>query len=116
MTGLDERLTDRPARPSTRLLARNSLLNIVGQVGPVAVAGFAVPVLVRALGTDRFGILTLAWTAIGYFSLFDLGLSRALTQSISAAIGGGRADTLPALSLTALSAMTLLGVVGGVLI
>jgi O-antigen/teichoic acid export membrane protein len=97
-----------------RLLARNSVLNMAGQIGPLIVAVFAVPILVHSLGTDRFGILTLAWTAIGYFSLFDLGLGRALTQSVSAAIGGGRSEDLPVLSLTALVAMTLLGVVGGV--
>jgi O-antigen/teichoic acid export membrane protein len=97
-----------------RLLARNSVLNMAGQIGPLIVAVFAVRILVHSLGTDRFGILTLAWTAIGYFSLFDLGLGRALTQSVSAAIGGGRSEDLPALSVTALIAMTLLGVVGGV--
>jgi O-antigen/teichoic acid export membrane protein len=99
---------------SGRLLARNSLLNVLGQVGPLVVAVFAVPILVRALGVDRFGILTLAWAAIGYFSLFDLGLGRALTQSASAAIGAGRVDELPVLSVTALSAMALLGVLGGI--
>src|SRR5581483_8113346 len=87
-----------------RLLARNSMLNMVGQVGPLIVAVFAVPALVHALGVDRFGVLTLAWAAIGYFSLFDLGLGRALTQSASAAIGAGRLDELPVLSVTALSA------------
>ena len=30
------------------------------------------PSLIRRLGTDRFGVLTLAWALIGYFSLFDL--------------------------------------------
>ena len=95
-----------------RLLVRNSFLSILGQLGPLVVAVFAVPVLVRALGVDRFGILTLAWTAIGYFSLFDLGLGRALTQSLSAAIGGGRTHELPSLTTAALSAMTALGVVG----
>jgi O-antigen/teichoic acid export membrane protein len=100
---------------SSRLLARNSAINVAGQIGPLVVAVFAVPILVRALGTERFGVLTLAWTAIGYFSLFDLGLGRALTQSASAAIGGGRSEHLPVLSVTALSAMTLLGVAGGLL-
>jgi O-antigen/teichoic acid export membrane protein len=100
---------------SGRLLARNSMLNIVGQVGPLIVAVFAVPILVHALGVDRFGILTLAWAAIGYFSLFDLGLGRALTQSASAAIGGGRSEDLPLLTITALTAMTLLGAVGGLI-
>jgi len=51
MTDRDGAVHSRSAKPSTRLLARNSLLNVAGQVGPVAVAVFAVPVLVRALGT-----------------------------------------------------------------
>jgi O-antigen/teichoic acid export membrane protein len=99
-----------------RLLARNSALNVIGQVGPLVVAVFAVPVLVRALGVERFGVLTLAWAAIGYFSLFDLGLGRALTQSASAAIGGGRPEELPVIATVALRAMALLGALGGVVL
>lgn len=95
-----------------RLLVRNSFLSMLGQLGPLVVAVLAVPILVRALGVDRFGILTLAWTAIGYFSLFDLGLGRALTQSLSAAIGSGRVDELPSLTTAALTAMVALGIVG----
>ena len=44
------------------------------------VALVAIPILVDGLGTARFGILTLAWMVVGYFSLFDLGLGRALTK------------------------------------
>ena len=41
------------------------------------VALATIPALVRRLGTDRFGILTIGWAVLGYFSLFDLGLGRA---------------------------------------
>ena len=101
---------------SARLLARNSLFNLLGQGAPLVVALFAIPVLVRGLGADRFGILALAWTAVGYFSLFDLGLGRALTQAVSAAIGAGRAAALPTLSAAALRTMAALGVAGGLLL
>jgi len=40
----------------------------------------AIPVTLRGLGTERFGALSLAWLLIGYLSLFDLGLGRALTK------------------------------------
>jgi len=63
--------TDELARGSR--LSRNTVLNLVGQCAPLLVAIFAIPLLIRGLGTDRFGVLTLAWVVIGYFSLFDLG-------------------------------------------
>ena len=62
-----------------KLLARNTILNVLGYGLPMLVAIFAIPLLVKGLGTERFGILTLAWVIIGYLSLFDLGLGRALT-------------------------------------
>lgn len=71
-------------------LTRNTVLNLVGQCAPLLVAIFAIPLLIRGLGTDRFGVLTLAWVVIGYFSLFDLGLSRALTMLVAEKLGAGR--------------------------
>lgn len=41
------------------------------------------PLLVRGLGADRFGVLALCWAAIGYAGLFDLGIGRGLTQIVS---------------------------------
>lgn len=43
----------------------------------------AVPLLLRGYGTTRFGLLTIAYAVIGYASLFDMGLSRAVTRSVS---------------------------------
>ena len=67
---------------SGRTLARNTIFNLIGQIAPMLVAIFTIPVLIRVLGTDRFGVLTLAWLLVGYFSLFDLGIGRALTQLV----------------------------------
>jgi len=74
-----------PAQELTqgRLLARNTILNVLGYSLPMLVAIFAIPPLVKGLGTERFGILTLAWVIIGYLSLFDLGLGRALTKLVA---------------------------------
>lgn len=104
----------RPERlASGRLLIRNVGLNALGWLLPVVLALGAIPVLVRALGTERFGVLSLAWTMVGYFSLFDLGLGRALTQLVSERLGREAHDELPALTWTALWMMAPLGVVGG---
>jgi O-antigen/teichoic acid export membrane protein len=95
-----------------RLLARNTIWNLLGQLLPMVVAVFTIPPLVHALGVDRFGILSLAWIVIGYFSLFDLGIGRALTKLISDKLGMDEAHTIPPLAWTSLALMFLLGLVG----
>ncbi len=94
------------------LLARNTLYNLIGQGAPILVALFAIPLLINGLGTERFGVLTLAWMVIGYFSLFDLGLGRALTKMVAEKLGAGREQEIPALVWTTLFLMILLGLVG----
>ena len=97
---------------NARILARNSVLNLVGVGMPLVVAVIAIPPLVRGLGPDRFGILTLVWAAIGYFSLFELGLSRALTQAVAERLGNGNRDELPTLTWSALLLLFILGTIG----
>ena len=98
---------------SGRLLVRNVALNALGWILPVGLALGVVPVLVRTLGADRFGVLSLAWTLIGYFSLFDLGLGRALTQLLSERLGRGAHDDLQSVTWTALWLMVPLGIAAG---
>src|SRR2546427_4459732 len=97
---------------SGRLLARNVVWNLLGTVAPLFVAVFAVPRLIHAMGTDRFGVLTLAWALIGYASLFDLGLGRALTQLVARKLGAGEEGEIPSLAWTSLLLMMLLGLAG----
>src|SRR5687768_9832340 len=101
---------------NTRLIARNTVINFIGQLTPMVVALAAIPILIHELGAERFGVLTLAWMGIGYFSLFDLGLGRALTQLVAEQIGAGREENIPALTWTALLLMTLLGAVGAAVV
>src|ERR1017187_9935825 len=96
------------------LLARNTVWNLIGQVAPMAVALYAIPVLIHHIGTDRFGILTIAWMVVGYFSLFDLGLGRALTNLVAQSLGGDRQDQLPSIVWTANCVMAVMGIVGAI--
>jgi O-antigen/teichoic acid export membrane protein len=66
-------------------LAGDSVWNIVGQAIPALVALAVIPQLVRLLGETRFGALSLAWALVGFFGLFDFGLSRSLTHSVASA-------------------------------
>jgi O-antigen/teichoic acid export membrane protein len=101
---------------SGRVLARNAAWSLVGQVAPMLVAVVAIPPLIGGLGRDRFGVLTLAWLVIGYFSLFDLGLGRALTKVVAERLGAGREGELPALVWTSLGLMMALGLAGAALV
>lgn len=99
-----------------RLLARNTVITIIGQGLIVVTAVAAVPLLIDLLGTARFGVLTLAWVLIGYAGLFDLGLGRALTKFVSEKLGAGEDDEIPRLFWTAFWLLGLVGVVVGVII
>src|SRR4051794_17561211 len=87
-----------PAVPDSRMnsaankILRNSGWNLVGQALPLAAALIAIPALVRILGAERFGVLTLIWGLVGYFSMFDLGIGRALTKVISERLAKGTTD------------------------
>lgn len=61
----------------------NSFYNILGHFFPLLVGLISIPLLIQLLGLERFGILSVIWLLIGYFSLFDFGLSRIITVKIS---------------------------------
>lgn len=98
---------------SGRRLAKNTLWNLVGGIAPLVVAVATIPFIIRGLGIDRFGVQTLVWVIIGYFSLFDLGLGRSLTKVVADKLAEEDFASLPALFWTTLAATLALGVFGG---
>ena len=97
-------------------LGRSFALNLGGELAAVCLGLICVPYVVRRLGADSFGILSLAWVLLFYMSLFDLGLSRATTKFAAEAIGKGEYRLLPSLLGTSLSLQFALGLVGGTLL
>lgn len=97
---------------SGRLLARNTIWNFIGMSAPLLVGFVAIPLLIEGMGKERFGLLTIIWMGVGYFSLFDLGLGRALTKLVAERIGKGRTYDLKSLVWTALWLMVGLGIFG----
>lgn len=57
-------------------------------------AAICIPFILRQIGNSSFGVLTLVWALIGYFSLFDIGIGRALTYQIGAQLATGNRDAL----------------------
>lgn len=70
-------------------MRKNIILNIFGVLGPLCVGFILIPLIISQLGTTKFGILSIAWAIVGYFSIFDLGLGRALTQALAQSLGSG---------------------------
>ena len=64
-------------------LIRNSAWNLAGFAIPVIIAIPAIGFLARALGVEKFGIFTLAYAVVGYASIFDAGLSRAVIRAVA---------------------------------
>lgn len=95
------------------MLLRNTLYNLLGLGLPLVVAIVTIPLLIESLGLERFGILTLIWALISYFSLFDLGLGRALTQQLANARAQNEQEKVSQLTVAGLGVMAGLGVAAG---
>ena len=104
--------TSMPHLTSGRLLARNTAWNLCANIASIFIALFSVPILIRHLGVDRFGIISLAWVVEGQFSLFDLGLGRALTKLVAEKLGMSKQQEIPALFWSSLLLMFGFGVCG----
>ena len=89
---------------SRSLLARNTALNLLGEVVPLAVGVMAIPPIIAGLGNARFGILSLLWVLLWYFSIFDLGLGRAVTKLVSECLGKNETGRIPRIFWTAVAA------------
>lgn len=97
---------------SGRVLARNAVWNFTGLAAPMLVGLFAIPYLIDGMGKERFGLLAIIWMGVGYFSLFDMGLGRALTKLVAERLGRDHDADLPEIIWTALCLILGLGVLG----
>ncbi|QWD02507.1 flippase [Polynucleobacter paneuropaeus] len=95
----------------------NIAWTLASNVLPFLAGLFFFPRIVHSYGLEQFGLLTLAWALIGYFSLFDLGLSRALTQLISSALARQESEIkIAELIRTSFVVMWLLGIFSAILL
>ena len=79
---------------------------------PILVALVTIPLLIEGMGKERFGLLTIIWMGVGYFSLFDLGLGRALTKMVAERLGKNDLSDLGSLIWTAFLLLVILGAIG----
>jgi O-antigen/teichoic acid export membrane protein len=79
------------------------------------VALISIPFLVRRMGAERFGVLSFAWTILGSFVIFDLGLGRATIKFVAESLGSKGLEGLPKVVWTSVWSQLFLGIVGAVL-
>lgn len=101
-------------RAGGRRLVSGVVWNALGRGVPLLLALALTPVLVALMGTERWGLFTLALALVGIFGVFDLGLGMALTRAVSEAIGEGRGRDAPALvGATLIALLALASVMAG---
>jgi O-antigen/teichoic acid export membrane protein len=95
------------------LIAKNVVINLGSQIVPMLAALLTIPYVVKGLGTDGYGILSIAYMVLGYFSIFDLGLSRATVKFVAEHLSPEKIHKVPEIVWTSLFLLVLLGFVSG---
>jgi O-antigen/teichoic acid export membrane protein len=98
-----------------RLFARNTAFNLGGEIFAFCIGLICIPYVIRTLGTEVFGILSIAWMLLGYMSAFDLGLTRATTKFVAEAVGNGDHEQVPSLIWTSVIFQLFFGLIGTLL-
>jgi O-antigen/teichoic acid export membrane protein len=93
-----------------RRLFSNTAWNLAGQLLPLAVGVLTLPWLIRLVGLERFGFISLVWVLVGYASIFDFGIGRALIRTVAAHLAAGDGRRAEASAHAALFYLTLFGV------
>lgn len=97
---------------SGKSIAKNTIYNLMGYSIPLVFALVIIPFLIRGLGTEKFGILNLAFVFIGYFSFFDFGIGRALTKYVAEKLGTNCTEEVPSIFWTSFLLMFVISLLG----
>ena len=99
--------------PRTSVLARNMVLNLLGQVLPTITAVVCIPIALHGLGVQRFGVLSIAWVLLAYLTVFDLGVSRAAIRFLASALVERRLDRVAMIVWATVAVELIMGIVAG---
>jgi O-antigen/teichoic acid export membrane protein len=97
---------------SRRPLKRNFIVNLLSPTVRIAVAFVTIPIYLRHVGAERYGVISIAWVLLGMFGFLDLGLSRAVTNALAKLRDAPQTQRSRVL-LTTLSLNLGIGLIGG---
>jgi O-antigen/teichoic acid export membrane protein len=92
---------------------KNALWKHLASSAPMLIGIAAVPSIYKSIGIERTGILTIIWAFIGYFSIFDFGIGRAITQRIASFDHKQTDRQKQTIATTGVLLTLLVGIVGG---
>ena len=90
--------------------------NLLGSLLPMIVGIVTVPMYLRLVGDSRYGVLAIVWLFLGYFGLFDPGITRAALFHIARLNGDEQARERESVFWTALVVNLGFGLVGGIVL
>ena len=98
-----------------RLIAKNTALNLLGQVLPMIAGVLAIPYIIRGIGTTEYGIYSIATMVLGYFSIFNLGLSRATVKFVAENLSPERVHKVPEIVWTSFALLVGIGSIAAII-
>ena len=113
---LDSLLSSKPRDQDISRILKDVVYSFTIRAVPIVVAFFVIPQLIAGLGDTRFGILSLGWVFLGYFTLFDLGLGRAITKFVSEYLARDAQEDIPVLIWTSWALISMLAILGGLVL
>lgn len=100
---------------TSQSIITNTFFSIASKIVPLLIAVICIPIIIKGLGEEKYGALTIALVFIGYFNLFDLGIGRAITKFISERVGKNKDTEIVEIYRTGVRLTFGLGIFGGVL-
>lgn len=94
-------------------MLKNTVANMAGQIIPLTFSILTVPLYLKYIGEERYGVLAVIWVLLGYFGVFDLGLGKATTQRMATIDSESERSEL---LWTVLALTVFLGLLGGLVL